>query len=216
MSGPGRFIVLEGAEGVGKTTQAHRLSEWLSQIGVPHRLAREPGGTPVGEAIRNVLLDSPDLRIEPETELLLMLAARAAFVREVVRPTLSRGETMISDRFELSTLVYQGLGRGLGLSRTRSLNEFATGGLRPDLTVVLDVPVELGRARQSAGGKTRDRIEGEGDEFFERVRSAYRELSEGDDSIRLVDARPSETEVHESIRALLASRFPELFGQARG
>ncbi len=216
MSGQGLFLVLEGVEGAGKSTQARLLSQWLNEAGVPHHLAREPGGTPVGEAIREVLLESRHLEIVPEAELLLMLAARSAFVRQVVNPALARGEVMISDRFELSTFAYQGIARGLGLSRTRELNEFATGGVHPDLTLVFDVSIEVGRSRQSSEGRRKDRIEEENDAFFESVRQAYLTLAREDPAVQLVDATGSETEVHGIVRRLLKSSFPEPFERARG
>ena len=125
---PPRFVVLEGVEGSGKSTQVRLLSAWLAEMGVAHATTREPGGTAVGEAIRGVLLDRDGLEMPPETELLLVLAARAAFVRDVVRPALERGETVLADRFDLSTFAYQGFGRGLDLETVRRLNEFATGG----------------------------------------------------------------------------------------
>ena len=115
MQDAGRFIVLEGGEGCGKTTQAALLSGWFSQAGIDHRLAREPGGTAVGEAIRSVVLDHRDLHMPPECELFLILAARAAFVRDVVRPALDEGRLVLADRFALSTLAYQGYARGLDL-----------------------------------------------------------------------------------------------------
>lgn len=208
--------MLEGVEGSGKTTQARLLGSWLEDRGVPCRTAREPGGTPVGEAIRDVLLHSHELDIPPETELLLMLAARSAFVTDVVRPALERGEIMVADRFELSTFAYQGEARGLGLERVRALNAFATGGLKPDLTVVIDVSVAEGRARQLASGKADDRIEREGDAFLEAVGAAYRELPRGDPSVVVVDGSPSEMEVQRRIRELLTSRFPEPFRGRRG
>jgi dTMP kinase len=212
----GFFLALEGVEGAGKTTQARLLVEWLASEGVPHRSAREPGGTPVGEAIRRVLLDAPDLAVPAETELLLMLAARAAYVRDVVRPALARGEVMISDRFELSTFAYQGLARGLGLDWVRALNAFATGGLSPDLTVIFDVSVSEGRQRQSAAGKARDRMEREDSVFQEAVGRAYRELAATEPAVFLLDGAGSEDEVQARLRHLLASRLPEPFHSGRG
>jgi len=173
-----RFIVLEGVEGAGKSTQVRLLGAWLTAAGIPWVAAREPGGTPVGEAIRSVLLDARDLDVPSETELFLMLGARAAFVRDVVRPALERGEVVIADRFDFSTFAYQGYGRGLALDDVVRVNEVATGGLRPDAYVVLDVPVDEGVARQQAEGGTPDRIESAGREFLERVRSGYMELAE--------------------------------------
>lgn len=211
MSDSGFFLVLEGVEGAGKTTQARLLTGWLEDEGVPFRLAREPGGTPVGEAIREVLLARRDGGMPAESELLLILAARAAYVRDVVRPALEAGLVMVSDRFELSTFAYQGGGRGLDLDRVRRMNAFATGGLEPDLTLVFDLPVEEGRARQEGDGKVLDRIEGEGRAFLERVAEAYRRLGAGEPGAVVVDASPSAEEVHARVRELVRARLPEPF-----
>lgn len=210
MSG-GLFLVLEGVEGAGKTTQVRLLDEWLTELGVEHTVAREPGGTDVGEAIREVLLDRDHLRIPDETELLLVLAARAAFVRERVRPALERGEVVVADRFDLSTFAYQGYGRGLDLGEVRRLNGFATGGLRPHLYVVLDVTVDEGLGRQRDEGKTEDRIEGAGTDFLGRVREGYLALVDEDDRAERLDAAGAPGDVHRAVRALLARRFPETF-----
>jgi dTMP kinase len=215
-AGSGLFLVLEGGEGVGKTTQARLLARWLKEAGVPHTLSREPGGTPVGEAIRRVLLEERELEMPAETELLLMLAARAAFVREVVRPALERGEVVVADRFEYSTFVYQGVARGIGIERTRELNAFAAGGTAPDLVLVLDVPADEGRDRQRRVGKEADRIEGEGTEFLERVHRAYRALAAADPNAELVPAAADVEEVHGAVLRILAHRFPEPFGPAEG
>lgn len=213
---PGRFIVLEGVEGAGKTTQIRLLSTWLEAMGVPHLAAREPGGTEVGEAIRQVLLDQRELDMPPETELLLMLAARAAFVRDVVRPALEAGQVVLADRFDLSTFAYQGYGRGIPLDEVRRLNAFATGGLVPDLYVVLDLPAGEGTDRQQREGKERDRIEREGAAFLERVREGYQALCAGEGHARVVDARGGPEVVHASIRSLLEGAFPETFRGGRG
>ncbi len=210
----GRFIVLEGGEGVGKTTQAALVSGWLGELGVDHVLAREPGGTPVGEVIREVVLGRTDLEMPPETELFLILAARAAFVRDVVRPALEAGKVVLADRFALSTLAYQGYGRGLDLDEVRKAVELATGGLSPDLYVVLDLPAEEGARRQLQEGKERDRIEAEGVGFMERVRSAYLQLAASEPRVRTVSAAGPAEEVHRRIRAVLQSAFPETFGGA--
>ena len=212
----GLFVVVEGVEGAGKSTQVERLATWLQSRGTPVVRAREPGGTPVGEAVRDVLLDREELRIGAESELLLMLAARAAFVRDVVRPALDRGEVMVADRFETSTFAYQGFGRRLPLDEVRRLNTFATGGLRPDLVLILDLPVAEGRARQKSSGKADDRIEAAGTEFLERVAEGYRELARHDDRALLVDALRDPDDVESEIRSLLAGRFPEPFGPAGG
>lgn len=211
MSGRGFFLVLEGVEGAGKTTQTRLLSRWMAERRIAHRIGREPGGTRVGEAIRRVLLDAPRREIPAETELLLLLAARAAFVRDVVRPALMRGEVMIADRFELSSLAYQGRGRGLDPDAVRALNAFATGAVRPDLTLVLDLPVAAGLARQSRAGKARDRIEGEGEVWLERVREAYRTLAAGDERVRLIDASGTEADVGRVVRKTVEDALPESF-----
>ncbi len=127
------FIVIEGGEGAGKSTQAALLAEWLRERGVACTLARKPGSTALGEAIREVVLARTDLDMPAESELLLILAARAAFVRDVVDPALARGDVVIADRFDLSTLAYQGYGRGLNLSLVRAAMEIVVGDLRPDL-----------------------------------------------------------------------------------
>lgn len=212
----GRFIVLEGVEGAGKTTQVRLLSTWLEALGVPHLVAREPGGTGVGEAIRQVLLDRRELAMPAETELLLMLAARSAFVREVVRPALAAGQVVIADRFDFSTFAYQGYGRRLPLDEVRRLNAFATGGLTPDLYIVLDLPVGEGTERQRREGKERDRIEQEGQAFLERVREGYQALSAHEGRARVIDARGTLEVVHGRIRSLLESALPETFGGGRG
>jgi len=210
----GRFIVLEGGEGVGKTTQAALLSAWFTGLGVDHILAREPGGTPVGEIIREVVLGRTDLEMPPETELFLILAARAAFVRDIVRPALEAGKVVLADRFSLSTLAYQGYGRGLDLDEVRKAIALATGGLSPDLYVVLDLPAEEGADRQLKEGKVRDRIESEGVGFMERVRSAYLELAASEARVRTVTASGPAEEVHRRIQAEVRSAFPETFGRA--
>jgi dTMP kinase len=134
------FIVFEGAEGSGKSTQVRMLGEWLQMHGVPHVLTREPGGTTVGEEIRAILLHGAD--IPPETELLLMNAARAVFVADVVKPALAASKIVVADRFSLSSLAYQGYGRGLPLEDVRRICAFAAQGVEPDLTIVLDVSLE--------------------------------------------------------------------------
>lgn len=212
MRDAGRFIVLEGGEGAGKSTQAALLSAWLTASGVRHRLAREPGGTPVGEAIRSVVLGRTDLEMPPESELFLILAARAAFVRDVVRPALEAGEVVVADRFALSTLAYQGYARGLALDDIRHAITLATGGLEPDLYVVLDVPVTEGAARQKHGGKEPDRIEREGDDFLRRVRDGYLDLADQEANVRVVSGEGSPEQVHARIRTLLVSEFPHRYG----
>ncbi len=211
-----RFIVLEGVEGAGKSTQVRLLSAWLDGAGVDYICAREPGGTPVGEAIRGVLLEARELDIPPETELFLMLGARAAFVRDLVRPGLAAGQVVIADRFDFSTFAYQGYGRGLDLKTVREVNAVATGGLRPDAYIVIDVPVSEGAERQQAEGKDPDRIEAAGSAFLERVREGYHSLIESEGRAHVVDGRGSAEEVHRRVRALLNGLFPETFPGTTG
>lgn len=214
MGDVGRFIVLEGGDGVGKTTQVALLSSWFDAIGLPHISAREPGGTPVGEAIREVVLGRKDLDMPPETELLLILAARAAFVRDVVRPALAAGKTVLADRFSLSTLAYQGYGRGLDLDRVRLGIEIATGGLVPDVYLVLDLPADEGRERQRREGAEADRIEQESGGFRDAVREGYLALADSESGVELLSARGRPEEVHAHIRDLLEARFPATFRPA--
>jgi dTMP kinase len=209
----GLFIVLEGVEGAGKSTQCRLLAKWMEGTGVPFTLAREPGGTPVGEAIRKVVLDRGDLTMPAETELFLILGARAAFVRDVVRPCLEDGRVLLADRFDLSTLAYQGFGRGLDLEEVRRVNRMATGGLRPHLYLVLDVPAAVGLQRKGGAGRG-DRIEREGARFLARVQDAYRILAEEEPGVRLIDAGGAVEDVHASIRRTLCGMFPETFPAA--
>lgn len=207
----GRFIVLEGADGVGKSTQAALLSTWLGAVGLPHLSSREPGGTPLGEAIRELVLGRPELDVPAESELFLILAARAVFVRDVVRPALERGETVLADRFSLSTLAYQGYGRGLDLDRVRETVGLATGGLRPDLSLVLDLPLDESLGRRRRDVSEADRIEREGEGFRKAVREGYLALAETEPDVELVNARGTPEEVHERIRDRLVARFPTTF-----
>jgi len=207
----GRFIVLEGGEGAGKSTQAALLSTWLDALGVPHVVTREPGGTPTGEAVRSLVLSRTDLEMPAESELFLYLASRAAFVRDVVRPALEAGRTVVADRFDLSTLAYQGYGRGLDLDDVRRSIALATGGLEPDLYVYLDMPVDEGVDRQKRGGLEPDRMEREGSAFLQRVRDGYLELARTTPKVRVMSAVGSPAEVHARLRRLLAAELPETF-----
>jgi len=206
----GLFIVLEGVEGAGKSTQARLLSLWMDELGIPHTLAREPGGTPVGEAIRAIVLDKGELTMPPETELFLILGARAAFVRDVVRPALEEGQVVLADRFDLSTFAYQGFGRGLDLEQVRQANALATGGLRPELMMVLDLPVEMGLERKGGAGSG-DRIEREGETFLNRVREGYRRLAADDPVARLLEAEGTPEELQRTLRRVLGETFPGTF-----
>lgn len=207
--GAGRFLVLEGIEGTGKSTQGRRLAARLRERGIEVVETREPGGTGVGERIRSLVLHAPDLEIPGETELFLILAARSAFVRHVVDPALARGAWVLSDRFDLSTFAYQGYGRGIALDTVATLNQVATGGRTPDLTLVLDVDPEESRARQSAEGDAPDRIEAEGSSFLARVREGYVDLVGRRPEAVLISGVGSVAEVETRVWTAVASRFPE-------
>ena len=173
----GKFITIEGTEGVGKSTNLAYVHEWLTNRGVDVVVTREPGGTPLAEEIRTLLLAKRDEAVDETAELLLVFAARAQHLQQVIKPALARGAWVLCDRFTDATYAYQGGGRGLDVATIAQLEQLVQGDLRPDLTLVLDIDVELGlqRARQRA---ELDRFESEAVAFFERVRAAYRALAE--------------------------------------
>ncbi|MDP2400580.1 MAG: dTMP kinase [Actinomycetota bacterium] len=209
MNNRGLLITFEGGEGCGKSTQITLLTDALKSTGLGVIIVREPGGTLLGEGIRTLLLD-PDSygAVDIRAELLLYEASRAQLVTERIRPALATGEAVICDRFTDSTLAYQGFGRGLPLDEINSLNSMATGGLQPDLTIVLDLPVEVGLARATAQGA--DRLEAEELAFHERVRGGFLELADAQpDRMVVIDAAGSEREVHQSVMAAV-ERIPVL------
>ncbi len=210
----GRFIVVEGVEGVGKTTQVRRLGEFLGRAGLRVVLGREPGRTGVGEDIRKLLLHGSRSPLPPQTELHLILAARAAYVAEVVGPALAAGKWVVSDRFDLSTFAYQGYGTGIDGERIASMNHDATSGLAPDLYLVLDLAVEEGMARRKGEDRDWDRFETAGLAFLRRVRRGYVELAESWENAVLVPAAGAPAEVEARIRAQVVRAFPEAFEEA--
>lgn len=173
----GVFIAFEGGDGAGKSTQAARLAAALESRGYTVLRTREPGGTPVGEKLRSLVLDHGNGHIDAHTEALIFAASRAAHATQVIRPALGRGEIVLTDRYIDSSVAYQGAGRNLGLEAVRSLNEWATSGLQPHLTVLLDVDPQLGRRRRTAGQAAEDRLESEADEFHTRIREAFLSLA---------------------------------------
>lgn len=205
---PGLFVSLEGIEGVGKTTQVGTVAAWFRDRGHDVVLTREPGGTEVGEGIRHLLLHTPGGRMAPLTELLLVAAARAEHVERVLRPALDTGQVVVCDRYIDATHAYQGGGRALPAAAIEAVETLATAGVRPDLTLLLDAPVDvaLGRARARGGA---DRFESERAAFFTRVRQAYLDrAAAAPDRLRVIDAtRPLEA-VTAMVQSALAAAFP--------
>jgi dTMP kinase len=213
----GWFVTIEGPDGSGKTLQAERLRELAEAHGVACRLVREPGGTWVGERIREILLgrSSTNERIAPRADALLFSASRAQLVEEVVRPGVARGELVIDARHADSTLAYQGYGRGLDVGELRAVQRFTTGGLVPDLTILLDLPVEAGLARKPADERNRFEV-GFDLAFHERVRAGYLELAATEPGrFAVVDASAAPDEVFASVLAALG-RLPGLAARLRG
>ena len=199
----GKFITIEGGEGVGKTTNINFIQELLSQAQVDFISTREPGGTPFAEKIRDLLLDAKQTRISDDTELLMMFAARAQHLAELILPALDKGQWVICDRFTDATYAYQGGGRGIDNDRIKVLEDWVQGDLRPDLTLLLDVPVEVGMKRASERSAP-DRFEQEQNEFFQRVRTAYLQRAEAEPQrYRVIDASLALDAVQRQIRAVL-------------
>ena len=197
------FITLEGPEGAGKSTNREYLAQRLREQGVTVCLTREPGGTPLAERIRELLLSPSDEPMAADTELLLVFAARAQHLQEVIKPALAHGEWVLCDRFTDATYAYQGGGRGLSSARIAELERFVQGDLRPDLTLVFDLPVEVGLARAAARGRL-DRFEQEQRGFFESVRTTYlRRASAAPERYRILDAAQALEDVQAAIDRLL-------------
>jgi dTMP kinase len=213
----GQLIVFEGSEGAGKTTQLKLLTGRLNRAGFDVLPLREPGGTPLGDSIRSMLLD-PAQHIAPAAEALLFMASRAQIVRDEIDPALERGVVVIMDRFFLSTYAYQIDGRGLPEDEIRSANALASGGLVPDLTLVLQLPAAEGLARAGARG-AHDRMEQSGEQFHERVERAFARFADGDwqrlhrecGPIVVVDALGDADQVHQRVLDAVAHNLPERF-----
>ena len=205
---PGTFIVFEGPEGGGKSVQAARLATWLRARGKVVLETREPGGTPIGDEIRTVLLNSRHGGMLPETEVLLLAASRAQLVRSTIRPALAREEVVVCDRYVDSSLAYQGGGRQLPMASLLPIQSYATGGLVPDIRILLDIPVELGLQRRFADPASVNRIDNNGIDFHERVRATYLELvRERPDEWIVVDASMPIDEVTTRIAAAIVDRI---------
>ncbi len=202
----GIFITLEGIEGSGKTTQAELLRDFLIESGFEVLLTREPGGSPIGEKIRQILLDTSNKEMEPLTELLLYEASRCQHVKEIIGPALNAGKVVICDRFYDASTAYQGYARGIDIETVKELNLVATGGRKADLTIVLDLPASDGLRRL---GQSLDRIEGETMEFHERVRRGYLEIAKSDpDRVKVIDGTDSADETFKRIKAIVRDLVP--------
>jgi dTMP kinase len=201
----GRFITLEGIEGAGKSTVARMVCDWLQARGIAVRLTREPGGTPLAERVRQVVLERGSEQLSPATETLLMFSARGIHLENLIRPALAAGEWVVCDRFTDATRAYQGAGRGVSRELIETLAAAVQGDLRPDCTLLLDLPpaVGLARARQRSG-LAADRFEAEKEEFFDRVRAAYLDLARAEPHrIHLVNAAVALPEVERQVVAVL-------------
>ena len=205
------FITFEGSEGCGKSTQVHRLAGRLERSKIPYLVTREPGGTPIGETIRELLQFSQhNASMTPETELLLFTASRSQLVRETIKPALTRGLCVIADRFFDSTTAYQGAARKLNREMVERLNAFAVGDCVPDVTFVLDVDAATAALRMQTPRKA-DRMEQQPAEFYERVRQAYHELATREPKrVVLINGSGNANQIENEIWDMLSSRFPAL------
>ncbi|HEY4273054.1 MAG TPA: dTMP kinase [Candidatus Udaeobacter sp.] len=206
------FITFEGSEACGKTTQVQRLAARLDRLHVPYLITREPGGTPIGETIRELLQFAPhNSNMAPETELLLFEASRSQLVREVIKPALERDICVIADRFFDSTTVYQGAARRLDREMIACFNEFAVSDCIPDMTIVLDVDASTAESRMQHEQRKADRMEQQSPEFYERVRQGYRALAEREpDRIILIDGSQDAEMIENEIWEKVSARFPNL------
>ncbi|WP_444998556.1 dTMP kinase [Aliikangiella sp. IMCC44359] len=199
----GKFISLEGSEGVGKTTSLNFVKDFIESKGHKVLVTREPGGTPLAEDLRATLLANRKEQVEPDTELLLMFAARSQHVKQVIQPTLASGSWVLCDRFVDASYAYQGGGRGMDYARIEQLEQWTLGNFKPDLTILLDMSVEEGMARTRLRGKP-DRFETEKMAFYENVRNAYLQRAKQEPNrIHLIDAAPDISSVQRALRSLL-------------
>lgn len=209
----GVFITLEGPDGSGKTTQLRLLDGWLTAQGQAPLVTREPGGTRIGEAVRDLLHDCTYVEMAPHAEILLYSASRAQLVTEVIRPALDAGRIVLCDRYFDSTYAYQGYGRGLSLDALRQITAFATQGLTPDLTLYLDVPPEVGLRRRTQSGEDLNRLDREALAFHRRVRAGYRELAAAEPRRwRVIDAQPPVDEVQQAVRDAVRDVVADVVG----
>lgn len=199
------FITLEGPEGAGKSTQAGLITEYMASKGMDVVRTREPGGVSISEQLREMLL-KPGNKIAPRTELLLYAAGRAQHTSELIMPALKSGKSVICERYTHASMAYQGYGRQLDMALIDNLNEVATMGLSPDLTIIFNIPADEGLKRVSSSERTFDRLESENLEFHQRVRDGYLELSKNDPKVEVVDARLPQEALSKRIIEILRER----------
>lgn len=202
----GKFVVLEGVDGSGKSSQATALAEWLEHAGCRVVCCHDPGSTPLGDAVRDVLLHRKELRLDPEAEMFLYMASRAQLVREVIQPALQNGDWVISDRFLMSNIVYQGHAGGLDTEAIREAGKIATCGIQPDLTLVLDIDLDTASTRMN---RPLDRLESRGDAYREKVRNGYRIEAQSKNTV-LIDATGTTEKVRAQIIAATQSSFTDI------
>ncbi len=207
MSKAGKFITIEGTEGVGKSTNIAFITQWLSAKGIEIMHSREPGGTPLAEEIRELLLNKRDEQVDSRTELLLMFAARCQHVSQKIQPALDAGHWVLSDRFTDASYAYQGAGRELGFERLEELDDWSLQGFKPDLTIMLDLPIEIGLERAAKRGE-KDRFESEQIEFFKRVRDGYLAIAKAEpERMKVIDASGSIEQVQLQIEKVLGGFY---------
>jgi len=200
----GKFISIEGVEGAGKSTQLHFIQQFLTEKGIELTVTREPGGTELGEKIRSLLLTPSESPMAVDTELLLMFAARAEHVEKVIKPALNRGDWVLSDRFTDATFAYQGGGRGIEQQRINDIATWTLNGLKPDLTLLFDLPVELGQQRVLSRNQGVDRFEQEKIIFFEKIRQCYlQRAADEPQRIKVIDSSQSIAEISQQLTTIL-------------
>ena len=209
MNNKGLFITFEGPEGAGKSTQIKLLSVLLKKYGIPHLITREPGGSKLSTHLRRWILNKLEYKLTNETELFLFLADRAQHVQEVVKPALAKGTVVLCDRYTDSTLAYQGGGRGFDMEMLYKMNQIASGGLKPDITLLFDLPVEVGLRRAVGRGKGKDRMEQEKIEFHRRVREIFLTIAKKDKKrVMIIDASQDKERVYQQMLENLIHRLP--------
>ena len=210
MSRKGKFISIEGTEGVGKSTNIAFIKKWLANKQINIIETREPGGTPLAEQIRELLLSKREEHVDSKTELLLMFAARCQHVSQKIKPALEAGQWVLSDRFTDASYAYQGAGRALGLDKLQQLDAWALQGFKPDLTIMLDLPIDVGLAR-AAKRSEKDRFESEKVEFFTKVREGYLTIAQREpERMKVIDASGTIEQVQEQLATVLETFFQNM------